>query len=306
MLRISRWVIAFLFPAVRDTWLTFLRVGIGVEVTLYSLSLRHDWNNLLRANGKGIISRDLSEAILNVQSSLVPRVDWLISLGSRFGLSEDVALSAIWILLLSSACLLLLGLLSRVAAVTAWFLHLCAVNSESLMTYGMDYFTTIGLFYLMIAPLPDRYALGYRIWTRRPKDPHLLGFFQRVLQLHLCLVYFFSGLAKSLGVDWWNGTSVWRSLTCPPYNVLSSDTLLHFTWLLPLVGISVCVLELGYPFFIWPERTRPVWLVGILAMHVTTAFTMGLYLFSLIMVVLNLAAFGVQFLQNYAHVEESY
>ena len=221
MVRISRWITAFLFPAVGDTWLTSLRIGLGVQVTLYSLSLRHDWKDLLRANGKGIISRDLSEAILNVQSSLVPRLGWLVSIGSRFGLSEDVALSATWILLLGSACLLCFGFLSRGAAVTAWFLHLCAVNSESLMTYGMDYFTTIGLFYLMIAPLPDRYALDYRIWTRRPKDRHLLGFFQRVLQLHLCLIYFFSGLAKSLGVDWWNGTSIWRSLTCPPFNVMS-------------------------------------------------------------------------------------
>jgi hypothetical protein len=276
-----------------------------VQVTLYSLSLRHDWNDLLRANGKGIISRDLSEAILNVQSPLVPRLGWLVSIGSRFGLSEDVALSATWILLLASACLLLFGVLSRGAAVTAWFLHLCTVNSASLMTYGMNYFTTIGLFYLMLAPLPDRYALDYRIWARQSKDRPLLGFFQRVLQLHLCLIYFFSGVAKSLGVDWWNGTSIWRSLTCPPFNVLSPDTLLHFTWLLPLIGISVCVLELGYPFFIWPERTRPVWLVGILAMHLAIAFTMGLYLFSLIMVVLNLAAFGVQFFHNYAHVEES-
>ena len=35
-----------------------------------------------------------------------------------------------------------------------WFIHLCAVKSVNLMTYGVDNFTTIGLFYLMFAPLP--------------------------------------------------------------------------------------------------------------------------------------------------------
>jgi hypothetical protein len=164
------------------------------------------------------------------------------------------------------------------------------------MTYGMDNFTTIGLFYLMLAPLPDRLALDWRIWKPRAKDRHLHGFFQRVLQLHLCVIYFSGGLAKSMGAAWWNGTSMWRALTCPPYNVISSDTLIAFRYLFPLLGISVCVLETGYPIFIWLKKTRRAWLIGILAMHLGIAFAMGLYLFSLIMIVLNVAAFGADLL----------
>src|SRR5262249_48225579 len=157
--------------------------------------------------------------------------------------------------------------------------------------YGMDNFTTIGLFYLMFAPLPDRYALGWRIWQPRPRDPRLQGFLQRVLQLHLCIIYFFSGLTKSLGSDWWNGTSIWRSLTCPPFNIISPGILASWKYLLPSVGIAVLILEIGYPFFIWPKRTRRFWLLSILGMHSGIGIVMGLYLFSLIMIVLNLAAF---------------
>jgi hypothetical protein len=40
------------------------------------------------------------------------------------------------------------------------------------------------------------------------------------------------------------------------------------------------------------KKTRLVWLVGILAMHVAIGLTMGMYLFALIMIILNLAAFG--------------
>jgi hypothetical protein len=41
------------------------------------------------------------------------------------------------------------------------------------------------------------------------------------------------------------------------------------------------------------KKTRLVWLVCILAMHAAIGLLMGLYLFALVMIVLNLAAFGV-------------
>jgi len=54
----------------------------------------------------------------------------------------------------------------------------------------------------------------------------------------------------------------------------------------------ICVLEFGYPFFIWRRRTRRIWLFGICGVHIAIGLTMGMYLFSLIMIVLNVAAFG--------------
>ncbi len=56
--------------------------------------------------------------------------------------------------------------------------------------------------------------------------------------------------------------------------------------------ISVCILETGYPLFIWLRRTRLIWLLSVLAMHVGIGLTIGMYLFAFIMVVLNIAAFG--------------
>jgi hypothetical protein len=40
------------------------------------------------------------------------------------------------------------------------------------------------------------------------------------------------------------------------------------------------------------KKTRQVWLVCILAMHAAIGLMMGLYLFALVMIVMNLAAFG--------------
>jgi hypothetical protein len=282
----------FLFPAVSDHWLGILRLGLGIQVTLYSLSLRADWNDLFGADGTAVISRDLTEAILSADGRFIPRLGWLVTIGNQLGFREESIVGGVWVALLFAGSCLIVGLLCRPAAAIAWFLHLCAVKSSSLQAYGMDNFTTIGLFYLMLAPLPDRYALDWRIWQPRPRDPNLLGFFQRVLQFHLCIIYFFTGLIKSVASDWWNGTGIWRSLTCAPFNVISPGALASWRYVLGAVGIAVLIVELGYPFFIWPKRTRAIWLLCIVGMHAAIALAMGLYLFSLIMIVLNLAAFG--------------
>jgi hypothetical protein len=79
----------------------------------------------------------------------------------------------------------------------------------------------------------------------------------------------------------------------PPFNLISPDILVRFKYALPVLGISICLIEVGYPVFIWMKRTRFFWLVCILAMHAAIGLTMGMYLFAVVMIVLNLAAFGV-------------
>ena len=59
-----------------------------------------------------------------------------------------------------------------------------------------------------------------------------------------------------------------------------------------MLGISICLLEVSYPIFIWMKKTRRVWLLCILAMHAAIGLLMGLYLFALVMIVMNVAAFG--------------
>ena len=283
----------FLFPPESDTWLTFLRIGLGLQVAVYALFLRSDWQYLFASTGKGLVSRELGDAITSFDSPLIPKLGWLVALGNHIGIGEEATLSIAWACLLCMGLLLLVGLFCRPAAIVAWFLHLCAAESGGLLAYGADNLMTTGLFYLMLSPLPDRYSLDHRLVKTRPKDPQLLGFWRRVLQLHLCFVYFFGGLAKCLGSGWWDGTNLWRALTRPPFTIVPPDILIRLKYLLPILGISICLIELGYVVFIWMKKTRFFWLVCILAMHVAIGLTMGLYLFALVMIVLNLAAFGV-------------
>lgn len=273
---------------------------MGLQLLFFCFSLHKDWLPLFENGVTETVSRDLSEAVLSAQGHFIPRLGWLVEVGSAIGVSELRILNMTFVLLLCSGCFLVIGLFSRTAAVVGWFVHLCAVKSANLMTYGVDNFTTTGLFYMMLAPLPDRFALDYL--RMAPAQPNPAPVRWRVLQLHLCIIYFFSGVPKALGISWWNGTALWRSVTAPPYDVISPHIWASLAPVLPVFGIGIWVLEITYPIFIWLRKTRVIWFFGVIGMHVAIALTMGLYLFSFVMIVFNLAAFGTEVLPFLNHI----
>ena len=73
--------------------------------------------------------------------------------------------------------------------------------------------------------------------------------------------------------------------------------------ILLIAGIFVCLLELSFPILIWPKRTRLPCLIAIITMHIGIGVMMGLYLFSLVMIVLDFAAFGPGLLRRYPTTE---
>jgi hypothetical protein len=282
----------FFFPVETDAWVGFLRIGLGLQIISYVLSLKDDWIYLFAETGDVLIGRRFSEALLSIQSPLVPRLGWLVALGGGVGLPEWLVLSITWWTLLGAGGGLFIGLFSRSSAIIAWFIHLCAAQSGGLVSYGVDSFMTIGLFYLMLSPLPGRYSLDQKLRQVGAKDLQMLGFWRRVLQVHLCLIYFFGGITKALGGGWWNGSNLWRALVRPPFNLIAPEILVRWKSLFPFLGISVWVIEVGYIVFIWNRRTRPIWLVCVIGMHIAIGLAMGMYLFAFVMIVLNLAAFG--------------
>jgi hypothetical protein len=283
---------AWFFFSSSDCWLSILRIGLGLQLGLYAFSLHADWRYLLAGTGRGLVSRDLAEALLSLESPIIPRLGWLVAAGKQLGLSETAVLDLTWYGLTLASLFLLIGLFCRPFAIVAWFLHLCSVKGGGLVTYGVDALTTIGLFYLMLSPLPDRLSLDYRLRKEQLRSPQFLGFWRRVLQLHLCFIYFFSGLTKALGAGWWNGANLWRALIRPPFAIISAEILVRAKYIFPIAGIAVWILEIGYAFFIWHGKTRRAWLLGILLMHAGIGIAMGMYLFASVMIVLNLAAFG--------------
>jgi hypothetical protein len=172
--RISRF---FAAPAT-DEWLAVLRSGLGLQVVLYCVSLRNSWGQLFAPTGAGLLSRQLAEAIASTESSLIPRLGWAVKGMSHLGISDSTALLVTWCVLLIAGVLLTLGLYTRAAAIVAWLLHVAAATSGGLLSYGVDNFMTIGLFYIALGPLPDRYALDARFRGHAAPDALRLGFWR--------------------------------------------------------------------------------------------------------------------------------
>ncbi|PYK83905.1 MAG: hypothetical protein DME40_20160, partial [Verrucomicrobia bacterium] len=150
------------FGGTTDNWLAALRIGLGLQLVLYCIVSRADWRQMFALQPGSFVTRDLTEALVTLGSTLVPRVSWFISAGEFIGLSEATVLSVVWSVLLAAGLCLVAGIFCRSAAIAAWFLHLSAIKSSALLSYGVDNFTSIGLFYLMLSPLPDHLALDSR------------------------------------------------------------------------------------------------------------------------------------------------
>src|SRR5947209_20180181 len=78
----------WLFFPTSDQWLSILRMGLAVQLLLYVFSLRSDWNYLLGGTGRGLVSRDLAEAFLSLESWMIPRLGSVIGPARRLGRDE--------------------------------------------------------------------------------------------------------------------------------------------------------------------------------------------------------------------------
>jgi hypothetical protein len=112
-----------------------------------------------------------------------------------------------------------------------------------------------------------------------------------VLRIHLCIVYAAAGISKALGEQWWTGDAVWRALSLPQFQQFDPAPLLGFTPLLQATAIASVLLQLGYPVLVW-TRWRALAVFGVELLHLGIALALGLWLFSLVMIVFNAGAFG--------------
>src|SRR5437763_2257067 len=110
----------FLFPLETDKWLGALRIGLGLQVSVYALFLRSDWHFLFASTDRSLVSRKLGEAITSFDSTLIPRLGWLVALGGYAHIGEDAVLCIAWGWLLWMGLLLLVGFFCLAAAVISW------------------------------------------------------------------------------------------------------------------------------------------------------------------------------------------
>jgi hypothetical protein len=285
--RMQQKAIAFVAAPAYAKPLAALRIGLAAVLIVQALAIA---SHVLELFGpRGFVQWSLGEAML---FEGVPRIRWLAEALAPLGVSENFCVRAVFVLYVAGLSALLFGWHTRAAAVTAWFTHLILMMSERSSLYGVDDFAHIVLFYCMWFPVGHFWSMDQQAGRVSGAPSFAARLSLRVLQIHLCIVYFSSGIEKltAPGHQWLTGEVIWKAAMLPEFQQFDMSLLADFPWLAKLVTWGTLAVELGYTFLVWPRFTRKFMVLNTIAMHVGIALTMGLVSFSAVMIVLSASA----------------
>lgn len=187
-----------------------------------------------------------------------------------------------------------IGLFSRVASVIVWLGQLSYIQRAVLIYFGFDAIVAMLTFYLMFAPTDAALAVDHWRKRKRGRTPSVAAnVVLRLLQLHICIVYLASGVAKLLGSSWRNGTAVYQALHMTDVALLDFASLggnQHF-WL--IVSRAACYFtlsaEIGFALLVWIRPLRWIALASVWLLQLGIGVFLCLSSFQLAMFAATLA-----------------
>ena len=197
--------------------------------------------------------------------------------------SSDLwAESVFWVALIS-ALLLTIGFLTRLSSIAA-FVCLTSIHQRNLLIlHSGDTFLRVAGFFLIFAPAAAALSVDRLLRVRTGKDSRNIEprspWAQRMIQLELSLLYFFSFWWKSMGVPWVNGTAL--------YYVIHLDEIRRFpvpAWIQRPLIIQLgtwftLVLEFSLGILIWIKELRyPLLVLGVL-FHLCLEYSLNIPMF---------------------------
>jgi hypothetical protein len=266
-----------------DDAVVFFRRAIAIITSLSLLSYWKDFSYLFGSST--ILPKDF-------QTVLSP--NWIISYQKLFRRLELLFPSTsyidyIFLLFIIILCILLFfGIFTRLSALFLLITHCMFLKDGVYFNYGFDYFLLISYTYLFIWGSVTKYLIFEKV------DISSNDFLVFTMKIHLCIAYFSSGLEKVLGYNWRNGESVWKAVHLPTFN---NDFGIHwnsfgeYPILFLITGWITILIELLYPIFVNFSKTRGIFLIFVIALHLGIVVFLNLYFFSAIMIIWNLTAY---------------
>lgn len=222
-----------------------------------------------------------------------PRIQWLASQLMPYGVSVEDCVRGVFLAYVVSLSFLLVGWRSNIAGGVAWLTHLAMNHSGFATIYGVDQFANIALFYCMWMPIGRAFSVDIQSRHVGDEATTTSRICLRLLQGHLSIVYLATGLEKAAGEQWWNGEAIWRATNLPELAQFDFSWLASVPWLATALCLGTLFVEVFYPVFTWPTRTRKLMGIATIGLHVGIALTLGLVSFSALMASLTFSAFLV-------------
>ena len=181
------------------------------------------------------------------------------------------------------------GLLTRPAACIALAGYVSAVNRAPLNTFGFDDVLGIMLVPLIIGTAGARLSVDSIFWKKQSAPNTETTIALRLIQVHLCILYFFSGCGKLLGASWLEGTALWGAVANIQYRTIDLTFLAWHPLLINALTLGTLFWEVSYSALIWPRLTRPLVLAMAVFVHLGIGLTMGMMEFGIAMLIANMA-----------------
>lgn len=200
----------------------------------------------------------------------------------------------IHIVALSVFFLLMIGLFSRTMAFLAFLFAVSYANRITPGAYfGLDKVNCMLALYLIIGPCGARYSID-RLWRLRRGNTEVppssyANLAIRLIQVHMCIIYLFSGIAKMQGEPWITGQASWFSFAMYEYQSLDMTWTASHPLLLNFMTHLTVFWELSYCALVWPALTRPWVLLMAIVVHGGIVLFLGMPTFGLVMLIGNLA-----------------
>ena len=189
--------------------------------------------------------------------------------------------------------LLTIGLWSRTMSVLAFLATISYINRASFAQFGLDDTNAMLSLYLMIGPCGAAYSVDRWLKRRRGTvasvvEPSIgANLAIRLLQVHLCVLYLFSGIGKLQGPWWWNGNALLMAMANREYQSLDGTWLVHYPWLVYGLTHLTVFWETFYCVLVWPRLTRPIVLSIAAGVHLGIGLFLGMWTFGLAMLIAN-------------------
>ena len=196
------------------------------------------------------------------------------------------------------------GFMTRFTAPAAWFLQLMYIHRLTGALFGLDQIVTYCAMYLMLAPSGACYSVdavlrkklnqrrsesGLLRWLLPDAGPSVsANLATRLLQIHVCVIYLFGGLAKACGETWWDGTAVWFAVANYEYQSLDLTFLSSYPSVFSALTHVTLFWEIYYCALVWPRLTRPIVLAIAVAVHGGIALFLGMITFGTMMIAANM------------------
>jgi hypothetical protein len=286
----------FWFTPADPATLSLIRVLAGGMLFYTHFIWSFDLAGFLGADGYTPTSflRDQVLAMPATEANPTPRGPWS-DWSVFFWIHSTWLLWTVHLIALATFLCLFLGLFSRTMAVLGF---LFAVSYVQRVTpggfFGLDKTNCMLAMYLLVGPCGARYSLD-RLWRLRkgkPADPEpstSANLAVRLMQVHLCVMYLFSGLAKIGGPSWQMGTAVWWAAASYEYQSLDLTWLASWPVLVALATHVTVFWETFYCCLVWNRFARPIVLWIAMGVHGGIALFMGMITFGLAMIFANFA-----------------